>query len=189
MKTIGLLLLLLASSAFAAEPSDSLSTSLPDLTFHLDKWENQRLIPSRPRIVPDRIVFGNMKYFIRIVPVNPMIDPRMIKAISPNNTSDNMPVVPLNPRKKLTHPRLSPRQKARSLPEGVAGFASAVVYPELPETSIWKSSLSCPGRCDAVPVHARSARRRTTRVSPAEFSAGSGTTCLSDQASRQFLDR
>ncbi len=59
MKTIGFLPLLLSSSAFEAEPSDSLSTSFPESIFHLDKWGNKRLIPSRPRNVADGIVFGN----------------------------------------------------------------------------------------------------------------------------------
>ena len=105
MKIIGLLILLSASPLLAAKSSDSLSAFVPDSSFHFDRQEIQRVIRSRPRIEPDRMVVGNMKFFTRIVPVNPMIDPGMIKKIPKTGLSDSMRVVPLNPGGNFIHPR------------------------------------------------------------------------------------
>ncbi len=56
----------------------------------------QRLLMQRPRIEPDGVVIGNVKYFILISRTDPSIDPGMIFKIPDSLDIDHMPEPPFN---------------------------------------------------------------------------------------------
>lgn len=107
MRTLGALLIifLFVPAAFARINPRALVTAVSDSSFHWGMPAPPQRNYSQGLVERDGVVSGNMKCSIMIVPVNPMIDPGMIKMIPRKQSSGKMPGVPANLWGKLIHPR------------------------------------------------------------------------------------
>lgn len=103
MKKILLFVLFPAAVAIAQTGPKPPLEQIPDSTVSLNGHSPQNWLP-HPRVEPDGMVIGSTKYFIRIVPVNPMIDPGMIVAFPPE-TASVMRVPPPGKYITIVHPR------------------------------------------------------------------------------------